>query len=86
MESEILAKVIRGETVESFHRGHLIIVDGEGARFLRSEIPKPNFLAFSVEIFQAMPLITSGGAAHFDFSDEGNRARLRFAFGRRNSH
>ena len=30
MESEILAKVIRGETLESVHRGHLIVVDGEG--------------------------------------------------------
>ena len=31
MQSEILARAIRGETVESIHRGHLIIVDGEGA-------------------------------------------------------
>ena len=30
MESEILAKVIRGETVESIHRGHLIVIDGDG--------------------------------------------------------
>jgi len=30
MQSEILARVIRGETIESIHRGHLIVVDGDG--------------------------------------------------------
>lgn len=29
MHLEILAKVIRGETVESIHRGHVIVLDGD---------------------------------------------------------
>jgi L-asparaginase II len=34
-EVPILAKVIRGETVESIHRGHIIALDGEGKVHLK---------------------------------------------------
>ena len=30
MDPVILANVIRGETVESIHRGHFIVLDGDG--------------------------------------------------------
>ena len=71
MESEILAKVIRGETVESLHRGHLIIVDGDGREIFKLGNPETvTFWRSASKSFQAMPFITSGGAAHFDFSDE----------------
>ena len=63
MESEILARVIRGETVESVHRGHLFIVDGEGQELV--SIGAPETLAFirsSAKAFQVLPFLLSGGA------------------------
>jgi L-asparaginase II len=66
--SEILAKVIRGETLESVHRGHLIIVDGEG-NVIKS-IGNPELVTFfrsSAKAFQAIPFIRSGAAERFGF-------------------
>ena len=71
MESPILAKVIRGETLESVHRGHLVVMDGE-KRILAS-IGAPETIAFirsSAKAFQAIPMIVSRAADHFGFGDE----------------
>ena len=68
MESEILAKVIRGETVESIHRGHLIVLDGEGN--VISRLGNPEMITFfrsSAKPFQAIPFLTSGAAESFGF-------------------
>jgi L-asparaginase II len=68
MQSEILAKVIRGETVESVHRGHLYIVDGAGHEIVN--IGDANALAFirsSAKPFQVLPFLMSGGAERFGF-------------------
>ena len=71
MDSEILAKVIRGETVESIHRGHLIVVDGGGNEIFKLGNPEiVTFWRSSAKSFQVLPFLTSGGAEHFDFSDE----------------
>ena len=70
MESEILAKVIRGETVESVHRGHLIVIDGIGNEIFT--LGNPEMITFwrsAAKSFQALPLITSGAAEHFNFSE-----------------
>lgn len=69
--SEILAKVIRGETVESIHRGHLIVVDGTG-NVIRS-LGDPGTVTFfrsAAKIFQALPFITSGAADRFRFTEK----------------
>jgi L-asparaginase II len=71
MSSEILAKVIRGDTVESIHRGHLIVIDGEGQTI--AQIGDPSTVTFfrsAAKPFQAMPFITSGAADAFGFSEE----------------
>ena len=71
MESEILAKVIRGETVESFHRGHLIVVDGEGQTIFSLGNPETvTFFRSSAKPFQTMPFLTSGAASAFGFSEK----------------
>lgn len=71
MKSEILAKVIRGETVESIHRGHLIIIDGDGNEIFKLGDPEMiTFWRSAAKSFQALPFIISGGAEHFDFSDK----------------
>ena len=63
MKSEILAEVIRGETVESIHRGHLIILDGDGEMLF--EIGDPEIVTFfrsASKALQLVPCLTSGAA------------------------
>jgi L-asparaginase II len=71
MSAEILAKVIRGNTVESVHRGHLIILTGDGQVLHSSGNPKTvTFIRSSAKPFQAMPFITSGACDEYMFSEE----------------
>lgn len=68
MESEILAQIVRGETVESIHRGHLIVVDGDGETI--AALGNPGTVTFwrsSAKLFQAIPFLTSGAAERFGF-------------------
>jgi L-asparaginase II len=68
MQSEILAKVIRGETVESIHRGHLLIIDGEGREIANiGDAEAVAFIRSSAKPFQVLPFLTSGGAERFGF-------------------
>lgn len=71
MPPKILAKVVRGETVESVHRGHILIIDGEGN--VVSSIGDPRTVTYfrsSAKPFQAVPFITSGAADAFGYSEE----------------
>ncbi|HQU83170.1 MAG TPA: asparaginase [Pyrinomonadaceae bacterium] len=71
MKSEILAKVIRGETVESVHRGHLLIVDGLGNEIFNvGDAETVCFIRSSAKPFQAIPFLTSGAAERFGFLDK----------------
>ena len=71
MQSEILAKVIRGETVESIHRGHLIVVNGDGQTIFSLGNPETvTFFRSSAKPFQTMPFLTSGAALAFGFSEK----------------
>jgi len=70
-EVPILAKVIRGETVESIHRGHAIAVDGEGKVHLKFGDPDTvTYFRSASKPFQAMPCITSGAADEFGYTSE----------------
>jgi L-asparaginase II len=71
MESAILAKAIRGETVESIHRGHLIVTDGAGETLF--SLGNPDAVTFwrsSAKSFQAIPFLKSGAAEQFGFSEK----------------
>ncbi len=71
MNSEILAKAIRGETVESIHRGHLIVVSGDGETLF--SLGNPEFVTFwrsSAKAFQAIPFLRSGAAEKFGFTEK----------------
>lgn len=69
MEAEILANVVRGDTVESIHRGHIVVVDGEGQTIAQMGDPMTvTFFRSSCKPFQAMPLIISGAADAFGFT------------------
>ena len=69
--TEILAKVIRGETLESIHRGTLIVIDGDTKTI--SEIGDASEVTFwrsAAKALQAIPLITSGAADAFGFTEK----------------
>lgn len=71
MSSNILAKVVRGETVESIHRGHVIVLDGNGQTVV--SIGEPSTVTFfrsSAKAFQAIPFITSGAADRYGFTED----------------
>src|SRR5829696_787006 len=71
MNPPILAEVVRGGIVESVHRGHICIVDGEGGRV--ASIGEPETVTFfrsASKPLQALPFITSGAAETFRFTDE----------------
>src|SRR5436309_583699 len=71
MPAQILANVIRGETIESVHTGHIAVVDGEGTTV--HEIGDPSTVTYfrsACKPFQLIPCITSGAADAFGFTDE----------------
>lgn len=71
MSVDILAKVIRGTTVESIHRGHLVIIDGEGNTLHSAGSPKTvTFFRSSAKPFQAIPFVTTGACDEYEFSEE----------------
>ena len=71
MKSVTLANVIRGETVESIHRGHLIAIDGGGKIVMSLGEPETvTFFRSASKPFQAMPFITSGACDAIGYSDE----------------
>ena len=71
MESAILAQVIRGETVESIHRGHLMVADGDGKMLFGLGDPETvTFWRSSAKAFQAIPFLTSGAADAFGYSEK----------------
>ena len=68
MNAEILAKVIRGETVESIHRGHLLIIDGEGNDVAAiGDVEMITFIRSSAKAFQVIPFLVGGAAERFGF-------------------
>jgi L-asparaginase II len=68
MEAEILALAVRGRTIESIHRGHLIILDGEGGEIVKIGNPETvTFIRSSAKPFQAIPFLLSGAAERFGF-------------------
>jgi L-asparaginase II len=71
MQSEILAKVVRGETVESIHRGHLVVVSGAGETLFSLGNPETvTFWRSSAKAFQAIPFLTSGAAETFGYTEQ----------------
>ena len=65
-----LVEVRRGPIVESRHRGHLAAVDGDGrlVAFL-GEPDTVTYLRSSGKPFQAVPVLTSGAAERFHFTE-----------------
>lgn len=68
----VLVQVLRGNALESFHRGALAIVDADGAvHTALGDIDRPIFPRSAIKALQALPLVASGAADHFGLHDEG---------------
>jgi L-asparaginase II len=66
MTNPIVVEVLRGDRVESAHRGSGCVVDPDGAvLFAFGDIETPIYPRSSVKAFQALPLIESGAADAF---------------------
>lgn len=66
MPAQLIASVVRGETVESVHNGHVSIVDGEGKTLFEYGEPSTvTYFRSACKAFQAIPFITSGAADAF---------------------
>lgn len=67
----LAVKVTRGATVESLHRAHVAVADASGT--LHAHFGNPRFLTYlrsSAKPFQLAPLLASGAADAFGFTDE----------------
>lgn len=68
--AEPLVEVKRGSITESRHRGHIVVVDTHGNIIASLGAPENvTYLRSSAKPFQALPLLTSGAAERFDFTD-----------------
>jgi L-asparaginase II len=71
MPNPIIAEVTRGGIVESRHTGAYAVVNGEG-KIVKSagDFATPIFPRSAIKAFQCVPLIESGAADHFGFTEE----------------
>src|SRR2546421_3536422 len=68
---ERLVQVTRGGISESRHRGHIVAVEPDGRIVARLGGPETlTYLRSSAKPHQALPLITSGAADHFGFTEK----------------
>jgi L-asparaginase II len=68
--AEPLVEVTRGAITESRHRGHVVAVEPDGRIIAQLGAPETvTFLRSSAKPHQAIPLITSGAADRFGFTD-----------------
>lgn len=69
--AEPLVEIKRGGLTESRHRGHVVAVEPDGTIVAYAGAPETvTFLRSSAKPFQALPLLVSGAADRFGFTDE----------------
>lgn len=62
----------RGGCVESVHRVHAVVCDQRGRVLMRAGRPNhETFIRSALKPFQALPLLSSGAAEHFNCGDRG---------------
>ena len=71
MSNPVLVEVLRGDRVESAHRGAVAVCDASGRALLQiGDVSRPVFPRSAVKAIQALPLVESGAADALSF---GNR-------------
>lgn len=69
MDNPVLVEVLRGDVVESRHRGTVVVVDADGGVVLElGETGRPIFPRSAIKAIQALPLVESGAADALDLS------------------
>jgi L-asparaginase II len=70
-EPSPLVEVRRGAITESRHRGHIAAVDADGLIVAQLGAPETlTYLRSSAKPFQSLPLVESGAADSFDFTEQ----------------
>ncbi len=70
MANPVLVEILRGEHVESVHRGAVAVCDAAGRALLEvGNVAQPVFPRSAVKAIQAMPLVESGAADALRFGD-----------------
>lgn len=71
MSNPVLVEVLRGDHVESAHRGAVAVCDASGRALLQiGEVSQPVFPRSAVKAIQALPLVESGTADALGFGDK----------------
>jgi L-asparaginase II len=67
----VLAEITRGHSIESRHRGAFVIADRAGKIVeAQGDIKRPIFPRSAVKAFQCLPVIASGAADRYGFTEE----------------
>lgn len=67
----VLVNVWRGNAIESRHRGTVAVVDASGHPvFSLGDVQRAEFPRSAIKYLQAIPLIESGAAYHFELTDQ----------------
>lgn len=70
MDATKLVNVTRGNLVESSHKGHVAVVDSKGQLLYFAGNPNAKvFARSSMKPIQAIPVVETGAADHYEFSD-----------------
>jgi L-asparaginase II len=71
MTDPVLIEVLRGNLVESRHRGAVAVADADGATLVAlGDVAAPIFPRSAVKALQALPLVESGAAGRYGLGDE----------------
>ena len=71
MADPALVEVLRGDLVESVHRGAVAVFDAHGKAVLQlGDIDRPVFPRSAVKVMQALPLIETGAADRYGLNGE----------------
>ncbi len=70
MSNPVLVEILRGEQVESAHRGAVVVCDAAGKSLLEiGDVSRTVFPRSAVKAIQALPLVESGAADALGFGD-----------------
>jgi len=70
MANPVLVEILRGDRVESAHRGAVAVCDDAGKLLVEiGDVSQPVFPRSAVKSIQALPLVESGAADAFGFGD-----------------
>lgn len=71
MSNPVLVEVLRGNRVESAHRGMAVVVDGAGKTvFAVGDVDRPVFPRSACKAMQALPLVEGGAADAYGFGNK----------------